>query len=59
MITLRYPYYMSALPLAAVMPVLLKDDLLWMAEQFGMTVPKSKKKETVAQMVADYLLAHP
>ena len=24
MITLRYPYYMSALPLAAVMPVLLK-----------------------------------
>ena len=41
---------MSALPLAAVMPVLLKDDLLWMAEQFGMTVPKSKKKETIAQM---------
>ena len=59
MITLRYPYYMSTLPLTAVMPVLLKDDLLWMAEQFGMTVPKSKKKETVAQMVADYLLAHP
>ena len=44
MITLRYPYYMSALPLAAVMPVLLK---------------KSKKKETIAQMVADYLLTHP
>ena len=59
MITLRYPYYMSALPLAAVMPVLLKDDLLWMAEQFGMTVAKSKKKETIAQMVADYLLTHP
>ena len=31
MITLRYPYYMSTLPLTAVMPVLLKDDLLWMA----------------------------
>lgn len=59
MITLRYPYYISALPLAAVMPVLLKDDLLWMAGQFGMTVAKSKKKETVAQMVAEYLLAHP
>ena len=41
------------------MPVLLKDDLLWMAEQFGMTVAKSKKKETIAQMVADYLLTHP
>ncbi len=59
MITLRYPVYMSALPLAAVMPVLLKDDLLWMAGQLGMTVPKSKKKETVAQMVAEYLLTHP
>ncbi len=59
MITLRYPFYMSALPLAAVMPVLLKDDLLWMAGQFGMTVPKSKKKETVAKMIAEYLLAHP
>ena len=50
---------MSVLPLAAVMPVLLKSDLLWMAGQFGMTVPKSKKKETVAQMVAEYLLTHP
>ncbi len=59
MITLRYPFYMTTLPLAAVMPVLLKDDLLWMAGQFGMTVPKSKKKETVAQMVAEYLLTHP
>ena len=45
MITLRYPYYMSALPLAEVMPVLLKEDLLWMAGIFGMKVPKSKKKE--------------
>ncbi len=50
---------MSDLSLAAVMPVLLKDDLLWMAEQFGMTVTKSKKKETVAQMVTEYLLTHP
>ena len=39
--------------------MLLKDDLLWMAGQFSMTVAKSKKKETVAQMVAEYLLAHP
>ena len=28
MITLRYPYYMSALPLAAVMPVLPKLPML-------------------------------
>jgi hypothetical protein len=50
---------MSALPLAEVMPVLLKEDLLWMAGLFGMTVPKSKKKEAVAQMVAEHLLTHP
>ena len=59
MITLRYPYYMSALPLTEVMPVLLKEDLLWMAGQFGMTVPKSKKKDAIAQMVAEHLLTHP
>lgn len=59
MITLRYPYYMSALPLAEIMPVLLKEDLLWMAGMFGMKVPKSKKKEVVAQMVTEHLLTHP
>ena len=50
---------MSALPLAEVMPVMLKEDLLWMAGLFGIKVPKSKKKEAVAQMVAEHLLTHP
>ena len=59
MITLRYPNYISAFPLAEVMPVLLKEDLLWMAGQFGMTVSKNQKKEVIAQMVSEYLLTHP
>lgn len=59
MITLEYEYYNTDMELRYVLHLMMKDDLLWIAETLGVKGIKSKTKKVMGETLAEYLILHP
>ena len=59
MIILKYEYYITGMDLRHILHLMMKDDLLWIAETLGVKGIKSKTKKVMGETLAEYLITHP
>ena len=59
MIILKYEYYVTDMDLRQILHLMMKDDLLWIAETLGVKGIKSKTKKVMGEALGDYLITHP